>query len=143
MESMATGRALRRVSYRPVGGAAPPGSQTIHESTNPARRGAGRSSGGRRPPRTRAARSIAADRSFAWLQFFLRVVQASRLLVGRRGATLHAMDTRNHLMKTTNFVALVVGLLLTAAAFLAVCHDARHGVALYQAKLTTALPAHR
>ena len=30
-------------------------------------------------------------------------------------------------MQTTNFVALVVGLLLTAAAFLAIYHDARHG----------------
>jgi hypothetical protein len=46
-------------------------------------------------------------------------------------------------MKTTNFVTLVVGLLLTAAAFLAIYRDARHGVALYQAKVTTALPAHR
>jgi hypothetical protein len=86
---------------------------------------------------------MAAGRSFASLQFFLRVVQTSRLLVGRWGATLHAMDTRKHLMQTTNFVALVVGLLLTAAAFLAIYHDARHGVALYQAGVTTALPAHR
>ena len=86
---------------------------------------------------------MAAGRSFASLQFFLRVVQTSRLLVGRRGATLHAMDTRNHLMQTTNFVALAVGLLLTAAAFLAIYHDARHSVALYQAEVTTALPAHR
>ena len=77
------------------------------------------------------------------LQFFLRVVQTSRLLVGCEGATLHAMDTRNRLMKTTNLVALFVGLLLTAAAFLAIDHDARHGVALYQAKVTAALPAHR
>jgi hypothetical protein len=46
-------------------------------------------------------------------------------------------------MKTTNFVALVVGLLLTVAAFLAIYHDARHGVAPYQAEVTTALPAHR
>jgi hypothetical protein len=46
-------------------------------------------------------------------------------------------------MKTTGFVALVVGVLLTAAAFLTIYHDARHGVALYQAKVTTALPAHR
>jgi hypothetical protein len=46
-------------------------------------------------------------------------------------------------MKTTNFVALVVGLLLTAAAFLAIYYDAQHGVALYQAAVTTALPAHR
>ena len=46
-------------------------------------------------------------------------------------------------MKTTGFVALVVGVLLTAAAFLAIYHDARHGVALYQVKVTTALPAHR
>jgi hypothetical protein len=86
---------------------------------------------------------MAADRSSASLQFFLGVVQTSRLLVGREGATLRAMDTRNHLMKTTNFVALVVGLLLTAAAFLAIYHDGRHGVALYQAEVTTALPAHR
>jgi len=56
---------------------------------------------------------------------------------------VHGMDTRNYLMKTTNFVALVVGLLLTATVFLAIYHDARHGVALYQAELTTALPAHR
>jgi hypothetical protein len=86
---------------------------------------------------------MAAGRSFASIQFFLRVVQTSRLLVGRGAATLHAMDTRNHLMKTTNFVALVVGLLLTAAAFLAIYHDARHGVARYQAEVTAALPAHR
>jgi hypothetical protein len=46
-------------------------------------------------------------------------------------------------MKTTNFVALVVGLLLTAAAFLTIYYDARHGVALYQAEVATALPAHR
>jgi hypothetical protein len=46
-------------------------------------------------------------------------------------------------MQTTNFVALVVGLLLTAAAFLAIDHDARHGVALYQGEVTTALPVHR
>jgi hypothetical protein len=87
--------------------------------------------------------SIAAGRSFALLQFFLRFVQTSRLLVGRGGATLHAMDARKHLRKTASFVALVVGLLLTAAAFLAIYHDARHGVALYQAEVTTALPAHR
>jgi hypothetical protein len=86
---------------------------------------------------------MAAGRSFASLQFFLPVVQTLRLLVGRGGARLHAMDTRNHLMKTTNFVALVVGLVLTAAAFLAIYHDARHGVAPYQAEVTTALPAHR
>jgi hypothetical protein len=86
---------------------------------------------------------MAADRSSASLQFFLRVVQTSRLLVGRQGATLHAMLTRNRLMKTTNFVSLAVGLLLTAAAFLAIYHDAQHGVALYQAEVTTALPAHR
>jgi hypothetical protein len=79
---------------------------------------------------------MAAGRSFASLQFFLPVVQTSRLLVGRGGATLHAM-------KTNNFVALVAGLLLTAAAFLAIYRDARHGVALYQAQVTTALPAHR
>jgi hypothetical protein len=53
------------------------------------------------------------------------------------------MDTRNHLRKSASFVAVVVGLLLTAAAFLAIYHDARHGVALYQAEVTTALPAHR
>ena len=46
-------------------------------------------------------------------------------------------------MKTTNFVALVVGLLVTAAAFLAIYRDARPGVALYRAEITTALPAHR
>jgi hypothetical protein len=86
---------------------------------------------------------MAAGRSFASLQFFLPMVQTLRLLVGRGGARLHAMDTRNHLMKTTNFVALVVGLLLTAAAFLAIYHDARHGVAPYQAEVATALPAHR
>jgi hypothetical protein len=66
------------------------------------------------------------------------------LLVRRGGATLRSMDqTRNQLMKTTNFVALAVGLLLTAAAFLGVNHDARHGVALYRGEATTALPAHR
>jgi hypothetical protein len=78
------------------------------------------------------------------LQFFLRVVQISRLLVRRGGATLRGMDqTRNNLMKTTNFVALAVGLLLTAAAFLGIYYDARHGVALDQGKVTIALPAHR
>ena len=86
---------------------------------------------------------MAAGRSFVSLQFFLPVVQRSRLLVGRGDARLHVMDTRYHLMKTTNFVALVVGLVLTAAAFLAIYHDALHGVAPYQAEITTALPAHR
>lgn len=46
-------------------------------------------------------------------------------------------------MKTTNFVALAVGLLLTAAAFLGIYCDARHGVALYRGEVTIALPAHR
>jgi hypothetical protein len=91
---------------------------------------------------TRSA-SMAADRISASLQFFLSIVQTTRLLVGREGATLHAMDARNRLMKTTNLVALFVGLLLTAAAFRAIYHDARHGVALYQGEVTTALPAHR
>jgi len=46
-------------------------------------------------------------------------------------------------MKTTNFVALAAGLLLTAAAFMGIYYDARHGVALYRSEVTTALPAHR
>ena len=50
---------------------------------------------------------------------------------------------RKQLMRTTNFVALAVGLLLTAAAFLGIYYDARHGVALYRGEVTTALPAHR
>ena len=66
------------------------------------------------------------------------------MLVGVGGATLRGMDqTRNNPMKTTNFVALAVGLLLTAAAFLGIYYDARHDVAPYQGKVTTALPAHR
>ena len=47
-------------------------------------------------------------------------------------------------MKTTKYVALAGSLLLlTAAGFLGIYYDARHGVALYQGKVTTALPAHR
>ncbi len=46
-------------------------------------------------------------------------------------------------MKTTNFVALAVGLVLAAVASLVVYYNARHGVALYQGQVTTALPAHR
>lgn len=84
------------------------------------------------------------DPCFASLQFFLRIVQASRLLVGRGGATLRGMDRPwNQPMKTTNVVALAVGLLLTAAQFLAIYYDARHGVFHYQGKVTTALPVHR
>jgi len=52
-------------------------------------------------------------------------------------------STRKQLMRTTNFVALAAGLLLTAAAFLGIYYDARHGVALYRSEVTTALPAHR
>jgi hypothetical protein len=46
-------------------------------------------------------------------------------------------------MKTTNVVALAVGLLLTAAQVLAIYYDARHGVTHYQGRGTTALPVHR
>ena len=46
-------------------------------------------------------------------------------------------------MRTTNFVALAVGLLLTAAAFLGINYDAQHGVALHRSEVTTALPVHR
>jgi len=47
-------------------------------------------------------------------------------------------------MRTTNLVALAGGLLLTAAAFLGIYYDARHGVALHRSEAaTTALPAHR
>jgi hypothetical protein len=46
-------------------------------------------------------------------------------------------------MKTSNFVALTVGLLLTAAQFWAIYYDARHGVSHYQGEVTTALPTHR
>ena len=82
--------------------------------------------------------------NFASLQFLLRVDQTSRLLVGREDARLHVMDqTRDPLMKTSNFVALAVGLLLTAAQFWAIYYDARHGVSHYQGEVTTALPAHR
>jgi hypothetical protein len=92
----------------------------------------------------RGPRPWKADRGCPSLQFSLRVVQTSRLLVGRGGATLRAMDhTRNDLMKTANFVALVVGLLLTAAEFLVLDYDARQRVALYQAEVTTALAARR
>jgi fumarate reductase subunit C len=79
-----------------------------------------------------------------WLQFFLWVVQGLRLLVGRGGAKLHVMDqTRNPLMKTSNFVALAVGVLLTAAQFWAIYYDARHGISHYHGEVATALPAHR
>jgi len=50
---------------------------------------------------------------------------------------------RKQLMRTNNFVALAVGLLLTATAFLGIYYDAQHGVALYRSELTIALPAHR
>ncbi len=46
-------------------------------------------------------------------------------------------------MKTTNVVALTLGLLLTTAHFLAIYYDARHGVAHYQGAVSTALPVHR
>jgi hypothetical protein len=46
-------------------------------------------------------------------------------------------------MKTSTFVAVAVGLLLTAAQFWAIYYDARHGVARYQGEVATALPAHR
>lgn len=46
-------------------------------------------------------------------------------------------------MKATDFVTLTVGLVLTAAGFLAIYYDARHGVAPYRGAVTTALPAHR
>jgi hypothetical protein len=52
-------------------------------------------------------------------------------------------QTRNPLMKTSNFVALAVGLLLTAVQFWAIYYDARHGVSHYQGEIATALPAHR
>jgi hypothetical protein len=66
------------------------------------------------------------------------------LLVGRQDARLHVMDqTRNPLMKSSTFVALAVGLLLTAAQFWAIYYDARYGVSHYQGEVATALPAHR
>jgi len=46
-------------------------------------------------------------------------------------------------MKTTNVVALALGLLLTAAQFLAIYYDAHYGVAHYRGGVATALPAHR
>jgi len=46
-------------------------------------------------------------------------------------------------MKTTNFVALAVGVLLTAAQFLAIYYDAHYGVAHYRGGIATALPVHR
>ena len=83
-----------------------------------------------------------AGRSSASLQFFLGVVQTSRLLLGRAGSTLHAMDyTRSHLMKVTNLVALLAALLLTAAEFLVFEYDARQNVVLYQAEAASALAA--
>ena len=46
-------------------------------------------------------------------------------------------------MKTPAVVAIAAGLLLTAAQFLAMYYDARHGVAHYRGEVATALPAHR
>jgi hypothetical protein len=46
-------------------------------------------------------------------------------------------------MKTSNFVALAVGLLLTAAQFWAIYYDARQGISHYHGEVATALPAHR
>ena len=46
-------------------------------------------------------------------------------------------------MKTINFVTRAVALLLTAAVFLGIYYDARHGAALYRGEVTSALPAHR
>lgn len=46
-------------------------------------------------------------------------------------------------MKAANLVALLAGLVLTAAGFLAIYYDARHGVALYRGEVRSALPAHR
>lgn len=46
-------------------------------------------------------------------------------------------------MKTRNVVALAVGLLLTAAEFVAIYYDARHGAAHYQSEVATAFPVHR
>jgi hypothetical protein len=91
---------------------------------------------------TRSA-SMAADRSSASLQFFLRVVQTSRLLLVPERTTLHAMDhTRSFPMKTANFVALFAALLLTAAEFLVMDYDARQRVVLYQSEAVAALAAH-
>jgi hypothetical protein len=44
-------------------------------------------------------------------------------------------------MKTTNVVALLAALLLTAAEFLIMDYDARQRVVLYQAEAATALAA--
>ena len=91
-----------------------------------------------------SATAVRAARFRRRLKFFLLVDQESCLPVGRRGATLRAMNsTRKQLMRTTNFVALAGGLLLTAATFLGIYYDARHGVALHRSEVTTALPAHR
>ena len=47
-------------------------------------------------------------------------------------------------MTATKYAALASALLLvTAAEFWGIYYDARHGVARYQDKVTTALPAHR
>lgn len=46
-------------------------------------------------------------------------------------------------MKIANVVALALGLLLTAAQFLAIYYDAHYGVAHYRGEVTTALPVHR
>jgi hypothetical protein len=45
-------------------------------------------------------------------------------------------------MKTTNVVALLAALLLTAAEFLVMDYDARQRVALYQAEAAAAVAAH-
>jgi hypothetical protein len=45
-------------------------------------------------------------------------------------------------MKTTNFVALLAALLLTAAEFLIMDYDARQRVVLYQAEAAAAVAAH-
>jgi len=67
------------------------------------------------------------------------------LLLGHGEATLGATDrTGNRLMTASKYAALAGALLLvTAAEFWGIYYDARHGVARYQDKVTTALPAHR
>ena len=54
------------------------------------------------------------------------------------------IEQETELMTASKYAALAGALLLvTAAEFWGIYYDARHGVARYQDKVTTALPAHR
>ncbi|HUI59928.1 MAG TPA: hypothetical protein VLX90_06885, partial [Steroidobacteraceae bacterium] len=60
-----------------------------------------------------------------------------------RRNTARMNKPRSQPMKASTVAALLVGILLTAAQFLAIYYDARHGVARYRGGVTTALPVHR